>query len=281
MGKGYDLLPGRIQSEWSELFERTAAAVILIVVVAATILGVVMGFQNGRSEHIFMAGVLVMVTANWMLITRKYLQDVFQERNIVYFGGLVVLFVATATMLYAVNWGQLDNPVEKALLSCTAGQTSACYNPAVKNQIETSGCIRFPSALAGGGGSGGRPGPPGPPGPAPPPPTAPLGSRCMAWNNVSFSFQGLFQSPPKNTTIQCSQASQALQACGISVNCSTAPRPPSTPSRLVAPPPPDARHGVSTRPMAGTTPASAPASDSTVSTSMHAEQASSTTGPTR
>jgi hypothetical protein len=41
-----------------------------------------------RPEHIFMAVVNVMVTVLWILITRKYLQDVFQERNIVYFGGV-------------------------------------------------------------------------------------------------------------------------------------------------------------------------------------------------
>lgn len=38
-----------------------------------------------------MAVVLCMVSVFWGMVTRKYLQDVFQERNIVYFGGLYVV----------------------------------------------------------------------------------------------------------------------------------------------------------------------------------------------
>lgn len=45
----YDLLPGRIQSEWSVLFERTAAVVIGLIVTAAVIIAMVEGFANKRS----------------------------------------------------------------------------------------------------------------------------------------------------------------------------------------------------------------------------------------
>lgn len=44
--------------------------------------------SSHRPEHIFMAVVLVMVTVQWALCTRLYTQDVFQERNLVYFGGV-------------------------------------------------------------------------------------------------------------------------------------------------------------------------------------------------
>jgi hypothetical protein len=49
MSKGsYDLLPGRIQSDSAQLFERTMGVIVGLIVTAATIIGVVEGFGNSR-----------------------------------------------------------------------------------------------------------------------------------------------------------------------------------------------------------------------------------------
>mmetsp|Transcript_6755 Transcript_6755/g.17393 ORF Transcript_6755/g.17393 Transcript_6755/m.17393 type:complete len:262 (+) Transcript_6755:81-866(+) len=219
MSKGsYDLLPGRIQSEWSVLFERTAGFVIGLVVLAAVIIAVVEGFGNGRPEHVFMAVVLSLLAVFWTLVTRRYLQDVFQERNIVYFGGFTLLLVATATMMYALHWGKIPlTPEQEALQGCTSDTTASCYNPLVVNPTTgAGGCIKFPRALTGGSGGGG--------GGREPPSSAPKGSSCMVFNNNTMTFAALFSPAPSNATIQCQFASQALQKCGISVNCTTGPR---------------------------------------------------------
>eukprot|EP00037_Helgoeca_nana_P026789 m.303995 g.303995 ORF g.303995 m.303995 type:complete len:297 (+) comp27311_c2_seq11:116-1006(+) len=213
---GFDLLPGRIQSEWSVVFERTATAILGLIVLAAMIIGVVEGFGTGHPEHVFMAVVLGLVSANWFMVARKYTQDVFQERNLVYFGALTVFLLAVATMMYGLHWGAIEpTAAEQALQSCTAGTATSCYNSDVANpQTGVSGCIKFGSALTGGTVPGGRP-----------PPTV-LGQNCMVWNNLTLTFAQLVSPAPTNKTITCAQANTFLSRCGggIIVNCTAPPR---------------------------------------------------------
>jgi len=59
MSKGsYDLLPGRIQSDSAQLFERTMGVIVGLIVTAATIIGVVEGFGNSRCVCVHRANTL-------------------------------------------------------------------------------------------------------------------------------------------------------------------------------------------------------------------------------
>src|SRR5690348_4716703 len=84
------------------------------VVVACIVEGV-----KEHTEHVFM-GILVLLTMIHFVITsRLYVNDYVQDRKVVYFVGLVVVFAGVVALVYATKWtaGSSEPPTTTAVPS--------------------------------------------------------------------------------------------------------------------------------------------------------------------
>lgn len=207
-----DLLPGRISGDTSELIEKGLLTAVGLLSVVTIAFGVYKGFATGHHEHVFMAFVTGMCLGQFAWIVRLYLQDVLQDRKLVYYCWITMVMVATTGLTYSTGWGIIPpTAAEQALQSCNIGDSNTCYNSAIGG----SGCMKFASNLV-----------------AKPGVNQTRGWKCQAFNpGATLSWNILF--PTSSGNVSTSMVSTAIGTCGLRAdaclqsairNCSHSPR---------------------------------------------------------
>ncbi len=105
---GKELYPSRLDSPIVQTAEKIVAVVTTLLAVATVIVCIVEGMRF-HTEHILMGGLVGLSCLQTLWVGRLYLQDVIQNRWVIYYGLVVTILACATGLLYATSWQKVSS----------------------------------------------------------------------------------------------------------------------------------------------------------------------------